>query len=269
MRILVISQCSLVDHRGHDATDRIVKEIFFWKGMSADIREFVHACIHGMMTRAGEIVPRPLGSSLHGIRPNEVVHKDFMYMGSGVEELKVRRHFPTAYSPCANGTVEPICREVLRSCKVLLSEWHLTLQDWPALVECIQSILNHSPLKRLGNRSDGVYRTSLQVFTGIKPIRPLTKAFPASKYRAAHSDNELNMQKLINIQQPQEKLSEMHKQVHKFIRAARAKDIIRHNEQIKVVAANFQIGDIVLVRRPQKKGHKRDSHGKGHAESQK
>ena len=47
------------------------------------------------------------------------------FMNELNEELfskyKVRRHFTTAYSPWANSTVERVCREVLRSCKALLS----------------------------------------------------------------------------------------------------------------------------------------------------
>ncbi len=69
------------------------------------------------------------------------------------EELRLRHHFTTAYCPWANGSVERVCREVLRACKALLAEWRLAAQDWPTLTECIQSVLNHSPLKRLGLRS--------------------------------------------------------------------------------------------------------------------
>ena len=54
--------------------------------MEHDIDALVRSCLHCIVTRAGEIVPpRPLGLALHGIRPNEVVHMDFLYMGAGKE----------------------------------------------------------------------------------------------------------------------------------------------------------------------------------------
>lgn len=35
-------------------------------------------------------------------------------------ELKISHHFTTGYSPWANGTIELVCREVMRACKALL-----------------------------------------------------------------------------------------------------------------------------------------------------
>ena len=43
-------------------------------------------------------------------------------MKSLTDELRIRHHFTTAYSPWANGSVERVCREVLRACKALSSE---------------------------------------------------------------------------------------------------------------------------------------------------
>ena len=51
-------------------------------------------------------------------------------------EFRVHHYFTTAYSPWANGTMERVCREVLRACRALCSEWKLALQDWAAVTEC-------------------------------------------------------------------------------------------------------------------------------------
>ena len=64
-------------------------------------------------------------------------------------EFHIKHHFVTAYSPWANGSVEGVCREVLRASKALCSEWNLAAKEWPAVVETVQSILNHAPLKSL------------------------------------------------------------------------------------------------------------------------
>ena len=39
--------------------------------------------------------------------------------------LYARHHFTTAYCPQSNGTVEAVCKEVLRACRALLSEFQL------------------------------------------------------------------------------------------------------------------------------------------------
>ena len=97
----------------------------------------------------------------------------------------VKQHFSTAYSPWANGSVERVCREVLRACKALLHEFRLAQKDWPAVTECVQSVLKQALLRRLGLRDSstrGVYRTPLEVFTSHRPTRPLLTALPIGKY---------------------------------------------------------------------------------------
>ena len=50
------------------------------------IREFVRQCLHCVDTRAGEIVPRPIGDTVHSTAPGEVVHFDSLYVGSNGPE---------------------------------------------------------------------------------------------------------------------------------------------------------------------------------------
>ena len=38
-------------------------------------------CLHCADTRSGDVVPRPLGETVHGTAPNEVVHFDYLYVG--------------------------------------------------------------------------------------------------------------------------------------------------------------------------------------------
>lgn len=60
-------------------------------------------------------------------------------------EMVCRYHLTTAYSPLANGNVERVCREVIRTTKALCSEWHLSPKDWPSIIETVPSILNNAP----------------------------------------------------------------------------------------------------------------------------
>ena len=68
------------------------------------MREFVRPCLHCADTRSGD-VPRPLGETVHGTAPNEVVHFDYLYVGeSGLCELTPGAAAGIAPGPAADGT---------------------------------------------------------------------------------------------------------------------------------------------------------------------
>ena len=323
VKLLVVSHCSTLGHRGMDATESVLCEEFYWDNVHKDVRNFVKGCVHCLITRSGSLIPRPLGSALHGKRPNEVVHLDFLYMGSSTmgfkyvllmkddlsgyvwmrpftsanaeaaakmvsewialfscmawmvsdqgshfknellkdltKEYRVSHHFVTAYSPWANGTVERVCREVLRCCRALLSEWRLGAQDWPLVIHCIQSVLNESPSKRLGLRDKSqpnVYRTPLECFTGIKPRRPLLRALPVTTSSSTYSDSYAAIERIIDIDEATVALDAIHKSVVSLTSADRKRKTDYHNAKTNVKKLNLSVGDFVLVRRPQEKGHK-------------
>ena len=54
--------------------------------MESYVREFVRQCLHCVDTRAGEIVPRPYGETVHGTAPGEVVRFDCLHVGSSGPE---------------------------------------------------------------------------------------------------------------------------------------------------------------------------------------
>jgi len=104
----------------------------------------------------------------------------------------------------------------VRASRAVCSEWKLVPRDWPAVTECVQSALNHAPLRRLGLRDSdkpGVYRTPMEVFTGHIPPRPFMRAMPVEKYKLAQSQDEVRLRQVINIRSTQEALEAMHKQV--------------------------------------------------------
>lgn len=49
--------------------------------MKSDTKKFVQSCIHCIVSRNGERILHLLASALHGERPNEVIHSDFIYIG--------------------------------------------------------------------------------------------------------------------------------------------------------------------------------------------
>lgn len=81
--------------------------------------------------------------------------------------LHCHHNFTLPYTPQANGTVERVCRELLRCCRALLSEFRLTETRWPDVLPIIQSVLNST------NSSTLNHLPPITVFTGLPPDNPL------------------------------------------------------------------------------------------------
>ena len=79
-KLMVVSHCSTMGHRGADATNSVLCEKFYWNELDRDVEVFVGQWFHCILTRSGELIPRPLGTALYGERPNEVLHMDFLYI---------------------------------------------------------------------------------------------------------------------------------------------------------------------------------------------
>ena len=323
LKLLVTSHCGSIGHRGQLATESILRENFIWDNMREDVVNFVRGCIHCLVSRTGETVPRPFGHALHAERPNEILHIDYLYLGPSIEdaryallikddlssyiwiwptaratsehavdalttwfacfgapewivtdqgphfqnnllsamaqEMRVKHHVTTTYSPWANGSIERVCREVLRSCRAVLHEFKLAPQEWPAVTECVQSIINAAPLKRLGLRSPdtpGVFRTPLEVFTSHRPIRPLLRALPFNEYGHLESLDEIRARQITNIGEMQKALEAVHREVQQRSDGSRDKSVAVHNARTNVQPLKLAIGDFVLVRAATKRGHK-------------
>lgn len=164
-------------------------------------------------------------------------------------KFRSKKHFTTAYSAWSNGTVERVNRKILRSFKSLLSEWNLDPQDWPPIFDCVQSVLNQAPLRRLGKGDSGTFRSPLQFFTVIAPTRPLLFSLPIQMYTTAEFHEEIRASQVLKIEELQKTMGEMHKEVEVTVSSVSAKEILSHNAKTNVILANFQVGYYVLVLR--------------------
>lgn len=88
LKLLVIAHCGAGGHRGIDSTKSTVSELYFWKTISEDCKDFVKSCLHCLIAKSGLKIPRPISLTLHGTKPNEVLHFDFLFMGPGLSGLK-------------------------------------------------------------------------------------------------------------------------------------------------------------------------------------
>jgi IS30 family transposase len=85
------------------------------------------------------------------------------------KELKAKHHFTTANCPWSNSTIESACKQVIRAFRAVLSELKMYSDEWPEVVNMVQSILNNSLSTRLNKR------TPMQVFTGHAETTPLAQ----------------------------------------------------------------------------------------------
>ena len=80
-RLMICAHMRDAGHRGVGATIVRLQEYFVWQGMEAQVREFVRQCLHCADSRAGDVLLHPLGDTVHGTTPNDVVHFDYLYVG--------------------------------------------------------------------------------------------------------------------------------------------------------------------------------------------
>ena len=84
-------------------------ENFFWDNMQQDCTEFIQTCLHCFTGYSGQKIPRPLAATLHGNKPCEVLHFDYLCMGKGLQNywyiLLLKDDFSsyTMLTPCIAG----------------------------------------------------------------------------------------------------------------------------------------------------------------------
>ena len=82
MRLMVCAHMKEAGHRGAVATPQRLSEYCCWFCMEEHVTEFVKQRLHCMDSKPGEKVPCPLGETVHGTRPGQVVHFDYLCVGA-------------------------------------------------------------------------------------------------------------------------------------------------------------------------------------------
>ena len=145
------------------------------------------------------------------------------------EELRIGHHFTTAYSAWENGSVERVC---YNPCGVKACELGLA-----CCTRMRSSVLNSAPIRRIGLRDaavPGVYRTPLEVFTGYKPVGSLIRALPLEIYAHAKTDDEVRFLQLLGIDDVQEALVLMHREVNGVVSGSRKRSVAAHHRRTNV-----------------------------------
>ena len=65
-------------HRGVRATTHRLGTYCAWDSMEKGIAKFVRQCLHCVDSKAGNVMPRPLGDLVHGTEVGDVLHFDYL-----------------------------------------------------------------------------------------------------------------------------------------------------------------------------------------------
>lgn len=88
LRLLTIAHAGSSGHRGVDPTWHALRSQFYWTDQREDVRNFVSACLLCMLAKSGNKVPRPLSTTVHGTKPNQVIHFDYLFLGQSDTDNK-------------------------------------------------------------------------------------------------------------------------------------------------------------------------------------
>ena len=321
LRLLTIAHAGTAGHRGSETTWHALRERFTWTDLRDDVRSFVSSCLLCVLAKSGNKVPRPLSTTLHGTKPNEVIHFDYLFLGDSEHDHKyvlvvkddlsgycwlepttsadsehtaevlarwnrvftapnvwvsdqgshfknavllnlakthrIRHNFTVAYSPWANGTVESLMRSILSATRAMIAELKLAPQDWTSVIPAIASALNEASLDRLGRRPDGIARSPLEVMTGILPSRPVLRILPRDPNVTKEKTlSNARAAQVLAIAELQVALDKVHKEVERSVSLRRERAIAVHNKATNIITPSFAVGDFVLVRRANDRGHK-------------
>ena len=93
LRLIITAHCGAMGHRGVEPTYLRLKVVFNWKNMKEDVKQFIKNCIHCVANGGGNLTRVPLGHSIQGTRPNEVIHMDYVYICDNGYLLTIKDSF--------------------------------------------------------------------------------------------------------------------------------------------------------------------------------
>lgn len=85
LRLIVIAHSGSNGHRGVNQTLRNLNK-FYWQDKRTDVQQFCKLCLHCAVADSREIVPRPFGEQMHATERNEILHYDFIHIGTAWAE---------------------------------------------------------------------------------------------------------------------------------------------------------------------------------------
>jgi hypothetical protein len=89
------------------------------------------------------------------------------------KELKAKHHFTTVNCPWSNGTIESACKQVIRAFRAVLSELKMYADEWPEVINMVQSVLNNSlTTRRMCGRRTSKWATTFLLRNTARAVCP-------------------------------------------------------------------------------------------------
>lgn len=148
----------------------------------------------------------------------------------------IYHRYSIAYAPFSNGVAERPNQDILQIFRSLLSQLKLPLMQWPKLISVVESILNHRPRKRLGNRSP------ISVAHNI-PMEDIMSGLEFSSL----ADNDIITFDMGAVEKDFQKLTEFFENFHQNRKSAREAFLTKIEADNFNKYVNFCQGDYVLV----------------------
>jgi hypothetical protein len=144
--------------------------------------------------------------------------------------LTTKHHFTLPYAPWSNGTVEVVNKEIRKLIRVWISEFRITLKQWPSLIPLMMHVLNFSPSPRLHG-----YPPAL-VFGGFTTTQNIGMIFHEEKFFSTKATFDV-------LSQQVEKLRESLELLHRKLVSHESR---RGNHSLIRNRPNFDKGDFVM-----------------------
>ena len=81
-RLVVVAHAACAGHRGKRVTREAVKQWVRWPGMDEEISKFVEDCLQCARSESNALINRPWGEQVHATKPGEILHMDFLSIGT-------------------------------------------------------------------------------------------------------------------------------------------------------------------------------------------
>lgn len=153
--------------------------------------------------------------------------------------LKVPHHFTFPYSPCSNGAVERLGKELIRNCRAILSELCMQPEEWPDILPLIQSAPNNTPSPHRANVAP------ITAFRGDDQTPPI-RTFLRTDTVQAVTVEEVTAERLINVEALKRRMADLHPVSSEALSTNRKASC---DAQSRGELPRFTTGDYVLVAR--------------------
>lgn len=153
--------------------------------------------------------------------------------------LSAPYHFTLPYCPWSNGAVDRLGKELVRTCRAILSELQMRPEEWPDILPIIQSTLNNTPSRHRQKIAP------ITAFIGADPTPPI-RTFLRTSTVTPVTVTEAQAECLLNVDRLKSCISELHPIVSEC--AARNRQKSREAAS-RGELPKFEVVDFVLVAR--------------------